>query len=82
MSERILIRDRIIMKIDAVKLEKGHFRMETQQQRAMEQTNSLIGGKDFVQDTFDKFKYLLDSKDDRRFTRLGEVDGGYSMKKL
>ena len=29
MSERILIRDRIIMKIDAVKLEKGHFRMET-----------------------------------------------------
>ena len=29
MSERILIRDRIITKIDAVKLEKGHFRMET-----------------------------------------------------
>ncbi len=29
MSERILIRDRIITKIDAVKMEKGHFRMET-----------------------------------------------------
>jgi len=29
MSERILIRDRIIMKINKVKLEKGHFRMET-----------------------------------------------------
>jgi len=30
MSERILlIRDRIITKIDTVKLEKGHFRMET-----------------------------------------------------
>ncbi len=31
MSERILICDRIIMKIDAVKMEKGHFRMETRQ---------------------------------------------------
>ena len=29
MSERILIRDRIITKISKVKLEKGHFRMET-----------------------------------------------------
>ncbi len=29
MSERILIQDRIITKIDAVKREKGHFRMET-----------------------------------------------------
>ena len=29
MSDRILIRDRIITKIDTVKLEKGHFRMET-----------------------------------------------------
>ena len=29
MSERILIRNRIITKIDAVKLEKGHLRMET-----------------------------------------------------
>ena len=29
MSERILIRDRMITKIDAVKLEKGRFRMET-----------------------------------------------------
>ncbi len=29
MNERILIRDRIITKIDAVKMEKGHFRMET-----------------------------------------------------
>ena len=29
MSERILIGNRIIMKIDAIKLEKGHFRMET-----------------------------------------------------
>ncbi len=27
MSERILIRDRIITKIDAVKMEKGHFRI-------------------------------------------------------
>ncbi len=29
MSEHILIRDRIITKIDADKMEKGHFRMET-----------------------------------------------------
>jgi hypothetical protein len=29
MSERILIRERMIMKIDAVKLKKGHSRMET-----------------------------------------------------
>jgi len=29
MNERILIRDRIITKIDAVKLEKGYLRMET-----------------------------------------------------
>lgn len=28
MGERILIRDRIIMKIDTVKLDKGHFREE------------------------------------------------------
>ena len=32
MSERILIRDRIITKIDAVKLKRGHFRMETSEQ--------------------------------------------------
>src|SRR6056297_3189821 len=42
----------------------------------------VIGGKDFVQDTFDRFKYLLTSKDERRFTRLGGVDGVYSMKRL
>ncbi len=29
MNERILIRERIITKIDTVKMEKGHFRMET-----------------------------------------------------
>jgi len=42
----------------------------------------VIGGKAFVQDTFDRFKHLLDSKDERRFTRLCGVDGVYSMKKL
>jgi len=42
----------------------------------------VIGGKDFVQDTFDRFKHLLTSKDERRFTRLGGVDGVYSMKRL
>ena len=31
MNERILIQDRIITKIDAGKLEKGHFRMETRE---------------------------------------------------
>ncbi|MGM0611318.1 MAG: transposase [Thermodesulfobacteriota bacterium] len=42
----------------------------------------VIGGKSFVRDTFDRFKHLLGSKDERRFTRLGGVDGVYSMKRL
>ncbi|MFO7816241.1 MAG: hypothetical protein R6V39_00955, partial [Desulfovibrionales bacterium] len=42
----------------------------------------VIGGKSFVRDTFDQFKHLLGSKDERRFTRLGGVDGVYSMKRL
>jgi len=42
----------------------------------------IIGSKDFVRDTFDQVKYLLGSKDQRRFTPIGGVDGVYSMKRL
>ncbi|MGM0610903.1 MAG: transposase [Thermodesulfobacteriota bacterium] len=42
----------------------------------------VIGGKSFVRDTFDRFKHLLGSKDERRFTRLSGVSGIYSMKRL
>ena len=44
--------------------------------------SGVIGCKAFVQDTFDRFKHLLASKDERRFTRLVGVDGVYSMKRL
>jgi hypothetical protein len=44
--------------------------------------SGVIGGKSFVRDTFDRFKHLLGSKDERRFTRLGGIDGVYSMKRL
>jgi len=44
--------------------------------------SGVIGGKDFVRETFDCFKHLLTSKDERRFTRLGGIDGVYAMKRL
>ncbi len=40
MNERILIRDRIITKIDAVKMEKGHFRRETNWDKTRQQALS------------------------------------------
>ena len=42
----------------------------------------IIGGKDFVQEVFDQVKHLLGSKDERRFTPVGGVEGVYSMKRL
>ncbi len=44
--------------------------------------SGVIGGKSFVRDTFDQFKHLLASKNERRFKRLGGFDGIYSMKRL
>lgn len=43
---------------------------------------AIIGGKDFVQEIFDQVKHLLSSKDTRKFTPVGGVDGVYSMKRL
>ena len=44
--------------------------------------SGVIGGKDFVQEVFDQVKHLLTSKDERKFTPIGGVEGVYSMKKL
>jgi hypothetical protein len=42
----------------------------------------IIGSKDFVSEVFDQVKSLLGSKDERRFTPVGGVEGLYSMKRL
>ena len=39
-------------------------------------------GKEFVGEVFDQVKSLLGSKDERRFTPVGGVEGLYSMKRL
>jgi putative transposase len=44
--------------------------------------SGIIGSKDFVAEVFDGVKHLLDSKNERRFTPVGGVDGVYSMKRL
>ena len=44
--------------------------------------SGVIGGKDFVQEVFDQVKHLLGSKDTRKFTPIGGVEGLYSMKRL
>jgi REP element-mobilizing transposase RayT len=44
--------------------------------------SGVIGGKDFVQEVFDQIKHLLGSKDERKFTPVGGVEGVYSMKRL
>ena len=44
--------------------------------------SGIIGTKEFVSEVFDQIKYLLDSKDERKFTPVGGVQGVYSMKKL
>ncbi|EFI33165.1 protein of unknown function DUF1568 [Desulfonatronospira thiodismutans ASO3-1] len=44
--------------------------------------SGVIGGKDFVQEVFDQVKHLLGSKDTRKFTPVGGVEGTYSMKRL
>ena len=44
--------------------------------------SGIIGSKEFVSEVFDGVKHLLDSKDERRFTPVGGVDGVYSMKRL
>ena len=44
--------------------------------------SGIIGGKDFVQEVFDQVKHLLGSKDTRKFTPVGGVEGVYSMKRL
>ncbi len=44
--------------------------------------SGIIGGKDFVQEVFDRVKHLLNSKDERKFTKVGGVEGIFSMKRL
>jgi putative transposase len=44
--------------------------------------SGIIGSKEFVSEVFDGVKHLLDSKDERRFTPVGGVEGVYSMKRL
>jgi hypothetical protein len=38
--------------------------------------------KEFVGEVFDQVKHLLRSKDERKFTPVGGVEGIYSMKRL
>jgi REP element-mobilizing transposase RayT len=42
----------------------------------------IIGSKEFVGEVFDQVKHLLRSKDERKFTPVGGVQGLYSMKRL
>ena len=42
----------------------------------------IIGSKEFVGEVFDQVKHLLRSKDERKFTLVGGVEGLYSMKRL
>ena len=42
----------------------------------------IIGSREFVREVFDQVKHLLDSKDERKFTPIGAIEGIYSMKKL
>ena len=42
----------------------------------------VIGSKEFVGEVFNQVKHLLRSKDERRFTPIGGVEGVYSMKRL
>jgi|SRR6056297_2604539 len=42
----------------------------------------IIGSKGFVGEVFNQIKHLLRSKDERRFTPVGGVEGIYSMKRL
>ena len=44
--------------------------------------SGIIGSKEFVAEVSDGVKHLLDSKDERRFTPVGGVEGVYSMKRL
>lgn len=44
--------------------------------------SGIIGSRDFVDEAFRNVRHLLKSKDTRRFTRVGGIDGVYSMKKL
>jgi len=42
----------------------------------------IIGSKEFVAEVFDQVKHLLGSKNERKFTPVGGVEGVYSMKRL
>ena len=42
----------------------------------------IIGSKEFVGEVSDQVKHLLRSKDERKFTPVGGVEGVYSMKRL
>jgi hypothetical protein len=42
----------------------------------------IIGSKEFVSEVFDRVKHLLSSKDERKFTPVGGIEGVYSMKRL
>lgn len=42
----------------------------------------IMGSKEFVGEVFDQVKHLLRSKDERKFTPVGGVEGVYSMKRL
>jgi putative transposase len=44
--------------------------------------SGIIGSKEFVGEVFDGVKHLLGSKDERRYTPVGGVEGMFSMKRL
>ena len=44
--------------------------------------SGILGSKEFVSEMFDRVKYMLRSKNERRFKPVGGIDGVYSMKRL
>jgi len=42
----------------------------------------ILGSKEFVQEVFDQVKYLLKSKNERKFIALTGADEVYSIKRL
>ena len=44
--------------------------------------SGIIGSREFVENGFRAVRHLLKSKDERRFTAVGGIDGVFSLKKL
>jgi len=44
--------------------------------------SGIIGSREFVENGFLAVRHLLKSKDERRFTAIGGMEGVFSLKKL